>query len=99
VCGPLQFAAAGNSTRQEVTTVADIRPETSVPAPASRWVKSSLSYANDDYVQVARLAGGRIGVWSSKDPAGPVLWFTSAEWAAFLGGVANGEFTDPLLAG
>jgi Domain of unknown function (DUF397) len=57
-------------------------------------IKSSLSYANGGCVQVARLAGGRIGVRHSKDPAGPVLRFTPAEWAAFTGGAACGEFTD-----
>ena len=58
----------------------------------SRWVKSSLSYANGDCVEVARLQDGSIGVRDSKDTAGPVLRFTSSEWAAFIGGVHNGEF-------
>jgi hypothetical protein len=57
-----------------------------------RWVKSSLSYANGDCVQVARLPDGRIGVRDSKNPAGPVLSFSPSEWAAFIGGVRNGEF-------
>jgi Domain of unknown function (DUF397) len=34
----------------------------------------------------------------SKDPGGPVLRFTPSEWAAFLCGVQNGEFTF-VLAG
>lgn len=63
-----------------------------------RWVKSSLSYANGDCVQLARLPDGRIAVRDSKDPSGPVLRFSPLEWAAFLGGVANGEFTELLLA-
>jgi hypothetical protein len=62
------------------------------------WVKSSLSYANGDCVEVTRLRGGRVGVRDSKDPGGPVLCFSPSEWAAFLGGVRNGEFTD-VLAG
>jgi hypothetical protein len=62
----------------------------------SRWVKSSLSYANGDCVEVASLPGGQIGVRDSKDTAGPVLRFTSAEWQAFIGGVRNGEFDDIL---
>jgi Domain of unknown function (DUF397) len=69
------------------------------PAPAPRSVKSSLSYANGDCVQVARLADGRIGVRDSKDPGGPVLRFTLAEWSAFLGGAANGEFAGLPPAG
>jgi Domain of unknown function (DUF397) len=58
----------------------------------SRWVKSSLSYANGDCVEVARLPDGGIGIRDSKDTAGPVLRFTSSEWTAFIGGVHNGEF-------
>lgn len=56
-----------------------------------RWVKSSLSFANGNCVEVASLAGG-VGVRDSKDVTGPVLRFTPAEWDAFIGGVRNGEF-------
>jgi Domain of unknown function (DUF397) len=56
------------------------------------WVKSSLSFANGDCVEVASLPGGQIGIRDSKDVAGPVLRFTAAEWKAFVGGVHNGEF-------
>jgi Domain of unknown function (DUF397) len=58
----------------------------------SLWVKSSLSFANGDCVEVASLADGRIAVRDSKDTEGPVLRFTSSEWNAFIGGVRNGEF-------
>ena len=58
----------------------------------SYWIKSSLSYANGNCVEVASLPGGEIGVRNSRDSAGPVLQFTSDEWHAFLGGVRNGEF-------
>jgi hypothetical protein len=58
----------------------------------SRWVKSSLSFANGDCVEVATLPDGGIGVRDSKDSAGPVLRFTPSEWRAFVGGVRNGEF-------
>ncbi|WP_327048120.1 DUF397 domain-containing protein [Microbispora sp. NBC_01189] len=33
-----------------------------------------------------------IAVRDSKDPEGPALLFTPAEWAAFLDGVRAGEF-------
>ena len=56
------------------------------------WIKSSLSYANGNCVEVASLPGGKIGVRNSRDSAGPVLRFTPDEWHAFLGGVRNGEF-------
>ena len=58
----------------------------------SPWVKSSLSYANGNWVEVTSLPGGTIGVRNSRDCAGPVLRFTSEEWRVFLGGVRNGEF-------
>jgi hypothetical protein len=57
-----------------------------------RWVKSSLSYCNGACVEVADLPDGTIGVRHSKDPSGPVLRFTAAEWDAFLGGARTGEF-------
>jgi hypothetical protein len=62
------------------------------PDSGSYWVKSSLSFANGNCVEVAGLADGEIGVRNSRDSAGPVLRFTSDEWHAFLGGVRNGEF-------
>jgi hypothetical protein len=58
----------------------------------SSWVKSSLSFANGNCVEVANLPTGEIGVRDSKDSEGPVLRFTPGEWHAFLGGVRNGEF-------
>ncbi len=62
------------------------------PRPGSYWIKSSLSYANGNCVEVASLPGGEIGVRNSRDSGGPVLRFTSDEWHAFLGGVRKGEF-------
>jgi hypothetical protein len=60
--------------------------------PASHWVKSSLSFANGNCVEVAGLSEGEIGVRNSRESDGPVLRFTPDEWHAFLGGVRNGEF-------
>ncbi len=67
-------------------------PRNDAEASGSRWVKSSLSYANGDCVEVATLPDGSIGVRHSKDSQGPILRFTSSEWRAFIGGVRNGEF-------
>jgi hypothetical protein len=62
------------------------------PGSGSYWIKSSLSYANGNCVEVASLPDGEIGVRNSRDSTGPVLRFTSGEWHAFIGGVRNGEF-------
>ena len=62
------------------------------PGSGSNWVKSSLSFANGNCVEVADLPGGAIGVRNSRDAEGLVLLFTSDEWHAFVGGVRNGEF-------
>lgn len=55
-------------------------------------MKSSYSLANGNCVEVAGLSSDLVQIRDSKDPQGPVLGFTSAEWDAFLGGVRNGEF-------
>jgi hypothetical protein len=60
----------------------------------SGWMKSSMSFANGNCVEVADLPGGQIGVRNSRDVAGPVLRFTPDEWQAFLIGVRRGEFDD-----
>lgn len=62
------------------------------PSTGPQWVKSSLSFANGNCVEVASMPGGRIGVRDSKDVNGAVLRFTPDEWDAFLGGVRQGEF-------
>ena len=58
----------------------------------SHWIKSSLSFANGNCVEVTELPGGSVGVRNSRDPGGPVLRFTHGEWDAFLAGARRGEF-------
>jgi len=60
--------------------------------PDLNWVKSSLSFANGNCVEVADLPDGGVGVRNSRDTTGPVLRFTSGEWRAFVAGARNGEF-------
>ncbi|MPY50423.1 DUF397 domain-containing protein [Streptomyces acidicola] len=56
--------------------------------------KSSASQgANTDCVEVAHTADGGRAIRDSKDPSGPVLFFTSSEWKAFTIGVKGGEFS------
>ena len=57
------------------------------------WRKSSYSNGNGgNCVEVARNLPGVVAVRDSKDPSGPALVFTLAEWQAFVGGVRAGEF-------
>lgn len=58
----------------------------------TQWRKSSRSGGGDNCVEVAFAADGRVGVRHSKDPNGSILIFTCGEWAAFTGGVRDGEF-------
>jgi hypothetical protein len=60
------------------------------------WVKSSYSGpTGGNCVEVAFLADGDVAMRNSRDPDGPALIFTRAEWHAFLGGACDGEFGLP----
>jgi len=59
------------------------------------WRKSTRSNNGGNCVEVATnllTEYGKIFVRDSKNPNGPVLAFTPAEWTAFTGGVRDGEF-------
>lgn len=58
-----------------------------------QWHKSPFSGGNGQCVEVGRLPQG-YAVRDSKDPEGPVLRFTEAEWAAFKRGMEAGSFND-----
>ena len=56
------------------------------------WRKSSYTTANGgECVELASVSG-TVAVRDSKDPDGPALVFTAAEWEAFIGGVKTGAF-------
>jgi hypothetical protein len=55
------------------------------------WSKSTRSSGNGACVEVAALDGAT-AVRDSKNPAGPALAFTPAEWATFTAGVRAGDF-------
>lgn len=59
-----------------------------------KWRKASRSFALGNCVEVAPDEGGGVQMRDSKDPAGPVLTFTAAEWEAFMDGARKGEFDD-----
>jgi Domain of unknown function (DUF397) len=53
-------------------------------SPAAHWRKSSFSMSNGDCVEVALMAGNRVGVRDSRANAGPSLRFSPDVWTAFL---------------
>ncbi|GIH78367.1 DUF397 domain-containing protein [Planobispora longispora] len=57
------------------------------------WRKSSLSGSGNNCVEVADLPG-LVAIRDSKDPHGPALLFSPAEWRAFTTGICNGRFDD-----
>ena len=60
------------------------------------WRSSSFSTGADSTCVDVALGDRTVLLRDSKNPDGPVLRFTFAEWCAFLLGVRAGEFELPL---
>ena len=68
---------------------------TSDDLPEVAWQISTRSGSGSgNCVEAGPLADGtgRVAVRHSRHPDGPVVVYTPAEWAAFVGGVKDGEF-------
>lgn len=59
---------------------------------AAEWRKATASADTGQCVEVATNLPGVVAVRDSKNPHGPALVFTPAEWRAFVSGVRDGEF-------
>jgi hypothetical protein len=57
----------------------------------SPWTKARASASAGQCVEMRR-RDGAVDVRDSKDPGGPALHFTKAEFAAWLDGAKKGEF-------
>ena len=55
------------------------------------WRKARRSTGNGACVELAPV-DGMVAIRDSKDPDGPILRYTAAEWHAFLDGAKKGEF-------
>jgi hypothetical protein len=55
------------------------------------WLKAQSSTANGACIEMAEVTG-KIAIRDSKDPDGPILVYTPAEFTAFLSGAKSGEF-------
>ncbi|KZM72530.1 DUF397 domain-containing protein [Nocardia terpenica] len=60
----------------------------------ARWFKSSRSGGSQECVEVAFLGAGHVGVRDSKNPTGPALVFTSAEWDSFTNALETDGFNN-----
>ena len=58
----------------------------------ARWIRSTRNSPNRDNCVEVAFVGEAIAVRESKNPGGPALIFTAAEWDAFVGGAKDGEF-------
>ena len=58
----------------------------------AQWTKTKHGGSESDNSVEVAFVGSAIAVRDAKNPDGPALIFTAAEWDAFLGGAKDGEF-------
>src|ERR1700722_10757652 len=56
------------------------------------WRISSFCAGTGECVAIAQLPAGRVAMRDTKNPSGPALTFSNAEWAAFVAQARAGEF-------
>jgi hypothetical protein len=56
------------------------------------WTKSTFSAGANNCVETRRLPSGEVQVRHSRSPDGPVITYTTDEWAAFIAGAKDGQF-------
>ena len=82
-----------DTTRQAKGTFKGAGPDDDAAGPpVGGGVKSSDSGGGAECLEVMFVDGGGVNVRDSKNPNGPVLKFTDAEFSAFVGGAKKGEF-------
>jgi hypothetical protein len=59
----------------------------------AQWSTSSRSSGTGQCVEVARNLPGIVAIRDSKDPAGPKLLISSADWRTFVSGIRGGDFS------
>jgi hypothetical protein len=72
-------------------------PSLSSDLHGPEWRKSQQSLNNGACVELAAIKGC-IAIRDSKDPGGPALVSSPAEWHAFLDGAKKGKFDDLYCA-
>ncbi len=58
----------------------------------AQWFTNTHGGADGDNSVEVAFVDDAIAVRDSKNPQGPALIFTAAEWDAFVGGARDGEF-------
>jgi hypothetical protein len=58
----------------------------------AKWLKTTRGGPDTDNSVEVAFIGQAIAVRDAKNPDGPALIFTAAEWDAFVGGAKDGEF-------